>query len=812
MWHLHRAERADTLARALGELLAEPLADPFAAEVVAVPAKGVERWLAQRLSHRLGAAGAAGDGVCAGVAFPSPAAVVAEAVAAATGAEPRRRPLAAGAGGVAAAGGDRRERSASRGAPRWAPTSATRGAAAGTPSRATSPSCSPPTPRTGRSCSRLAAAVPERRTAAPPTSRGSPSCGGGCASASAPRPRPSGSTRRALRCAPTRTWRTLPARVSLFGPTRLPAEHLAVLAALAEHRDVHLWLPHPSPALWAAVGAPPRRSRTAAPIPPPTRRATRCCARSAATSASCSCGSPPRPRSASTSTIRRRTARRPRCSSGCRPTCATTARPTAASRMRADDRSVQVHACHGPDRQVEVLREVVLGLLRADPTLEPRDVLVMCPDVETFAPLVSACFGLRRRPRRRTRASAWRSGWPTARCARSTRCSTWWRSCWSSPTPGSPPRRCSTCSATAPVRRRFDLDDDDLERRARAGRSAPGCGGASTARTGRRSSLDGFPQNTWPPGLDRLLLGVAMSGAEHEWLGTALPLDDVESGDVDRVGRLAEFVDRLAAVLAGLSGEQPLERWVAVLVGRPRRAHPGHRHRRLAGRAGAGRARRGRPRGRAARRHRRARAGRRPRPARRAAARPPHPGQLPHRHPHRRHAGADAVGAAPGGLPARARRRRVPPRGRARRRRRARPRPARRRARPAQRGPPAVPRRDLRRHRAPRRGVLRRRRAHRRPAAAGRAARRAARRRRGHRGPGRPGTRSSCATRCSRSTPRNFTGVPHPFSFDRAELAGRGRGGRAEGAARAVPRRAAAARRRGRGSRSTTWSRSSSTR
>jgi exodeoxyribonuclease V gamma subunit len=88
MWHLHRAERADTLARALGALLAEPLADPFAAEIVAVPAKGVERWLAQQLSHRLGAAGAAGDGVCAGVAFPSPAAVVAEAVAAATGLNP----------------------------------------------------------------------------------------------------------------------------------------------------------------------------------------------------------------------------------------------------------------------------------------------------------------------------------------------------------------------------------------------------------------------------------------------------------------------------------------------------------------------------------------------------------------------------------------------------------------------------------------------------------------------------------------------------------------------------------------------------
>ena len=55
---------------------------------------------------------------------------------------------------------------------------------------------------------------------------------------------------------------------------------------------------------------------------------------------------------------------------------------------------MQVHACHGPARQVDVLREVLVGLLDDDPTLEPRDILVMCPDIETYAPLISAGFGL----------------------------------------------------------------------------------------------------------------------------------------------------------------------------------------------------------------------------------------------------------------------------------------------------------------------------------------------------------------------------------------------------------------------------------
>ena len=60
--HLHRGTDTTVLADGLAELLAEPPDDPFAEELVVVPAKGVERWLTQRLSHRLGAANGDEDG------------------------------------------------------------------------------------------------------------------------------------------------------------------------------------------------------------------------------------------------------------------------------------------------------------------------------------------------------------------------------------------------------------------------------------------------------------------------------------------------------------------------------------------------------------------------------------------------------------------------------------------------------------------------------------------------------------------------------------------------------------------------------
>src|SRR5918992_6379373 len=85
VFHVHRAERADGLVNALGTVLGSPLDDPIAAEIVAVPTRGVERWLTQRLSAVLGTSPGRADGVCANVEFPFPGRLVNGAVAAAVG-------------------------------------------------------------------------------------------------------------------------------------------------------------------------------------------------------------------------------------------------------------------------------------------------------------------------------------------------------------------------------------------------------------------------------------------------------------------------------------------------------------------------------------------------------------------------------------------------------------------------------------------------------------------------------------------------------------------------------------------------------
>ena len=90
---VHRAERADPLVDALASILAVPADDPFSPDIVSVPSRGIERWLTQRLSNVLGTSGAGrGDGICANLEFPFPGRLVGRALQAVTGIDPDEDP------------------------------------------------------------------------------------------------------------------------------------------------------------------------------------------------------------------------------------------------------------------------------------------------------------------------------------------------------------------------------------------------------------------------------------------------------------------------------------------------------------------------------------------------------------------------------------------------------------------------------------------------------------------------------------------------------------------------------------------------
>lgn len=62
------------------------------------------------------------------------------------------------------------------------------------------------------------------------------------------------------------------------------------------------------------------------------------------------------------------------------------------------DRSLLVHACHTPLRELEVLRDQLLDALETPDAngelLRPSDIVVMAPNIQTYVPLIPSVFGI----------------------------------------------------------------------------------------------------------------------------------------------------------------------------------------------------------------------------------------------------------------------------------------------------------------------------------------------------------------------------------------------------------------------------------
>lgn len=68
----------------------------------------------------------------------------------------------------------------------------------------------------------------------------------------------------------------------------------------------------------------------------------------------------------------------------------------ARSEVDADDPSLQFHACHTRLRELQVLHDRLRALLedrRFDPPLQPREIAVLAPDIDPYAPYLDAVFG-----------------------------------------------------------------------------------------------------------------------------------------------------------------------------------------------------------------------------------------------------------------------------------------------------------------------------------------------------------------------------------------------------------------------------------
>ncbi|MCG9679390.1 exodeoxyribonuclease V subunit gamma [Vibrio sp. Isolate24] len=228
----------------------------------------------------------------------------------------------------------------------------------------------------------------------------------------------------------------------------------------------------------------------------------------------------------------------------------------------AQDRSVTLHVCHSPMREVEVLHDQLLAMFDADPSLKPRDIIVMVADINAYSPAIQAVFGNAPGERFIPYSISDRTAdqespilhafmqvvnLPNTRCLAS---------------------ELLELLETPSILARFDLDEDEFIQ-AKQWVEESGIRWGLNHHTGEEFDLPEISQNTWQFGIQRMLLGYAMpesAGLLETESGLLSPYNQVQGMGAELAGKLAHFIETVSHYRSQLAKTQPIEQWRETLT------------------------------------------------------------------------------------------------------------------------------------------------------------------------------------------------------------------------------------------------------
>jgi exodeoxyribonuclease V gamma subunit len=222
------------------------------------------------------------------------------------------------------------------------------------------------------------------------------------------------------------------------------------------------------------------------------------------------------------------------------------------------DTSIQIHSCHSPMREIQVLHDNLLAMFDEEPHLLPKDIVVMAPDIAVYAPFIQAVFATQPDERLRIPFSiADQSARDQGRLIdgflsfldlKGSRFSA---------------ARVMRLLETPGVKEKFGLshtDTENIERWIRDTRIRWGIDGAHRQQMG----LPAVSENTWSDGIQRLLLGYAMPGNNRMMFNGVLPYDKVEGSEIHSFGRFLDFIHTVFRYTEELTRPRQLQQWGAL--------------------------------------------------------------------------------------------------------------------------------------------------------------------------------------------------------------------------------------------------------
>jgi exodeoxyribonuclease V gamma subunit len=226
------------------------------------------------------------------------------------------------------------------------------------------------------------------------------------------------------------------------------------------------------------------------------------------------------------------------------------------------DRSIIFQSCHSPMREIETLHDNLLEIFNRaneEEPLEPRDILVMAPDINEYAPFIRAVFGAERTSLKI----------PYSISDQSIETSSQHIESFLKIISLSESRLTSvdvmSLLDSAPIRNRFSFSDQDLSILQQWITDTRICWGIN-AEHRKKLRLPDYRENSWRAGLDRLLLGYAMPGRDRNLFKKILPYDFMEGSNTDLLGSFLDFCENLFNLFTQLKQHHTLAEWSTLLL------------------------------------------------------------------------------------------------------------------------------------------------------------------------------------------------------------------------------------------------------
>lgn len=223
-------------------------------------------------------------------------------------------------------------------------------------------------------------------------------------------------------------------------------------------------------------------------------------------------------------------------------------------RLEPDDRSISLHVCHSPQREVEVLQDRLLAMMADDPDLSPRDIIVMVADIDACTPFIQAVFGNAPPDRYLPFAISDR------RASQAHPALQAFLSLLSLPDSRFASEEVLALLEVPALAARFNIDETGL-RRLRQWVGESGIRWGLDDDNVRELALPATGQHTWRFGITRMLLGYAMESESGDWQGI-LPYDESSGLIAELAGNLAELLMQLNQWRQRLSQPRALEHWL----------------------------------------------------------------------------------------------------------------------------------------------------------------------------------------------------------------------------------------------------------